>query len=192
VLSGVDLEARAGEIVAVRGANGSGKSTLLEVLALLRRPSAGEVRLLGATATPDDRARRRGVTLVMQPSLLLRGGVLTNVAYGLRARGVRRAEAGRRALEALGRVGAPHLADRAASELSAGERQRVGLARALVLETPVLLLDEPTANLDDAGTDRLLALLAALPERGGTAVVVSTPGDPALLALADRVISLDR
>jgi energy-coupling factor transporter ATP-binding protein EcfA2 len=189
-LGGVDLRASPGQVVAVTGPNGSGKSTLLEVLALLRRPDRGEVLLCGRPASADDAAARRRVTLAMQPALLFRRSVEENVLYGLRARGVERHAASRRAAEALERTGAAALAPRPADRLSAGERQRVNLARALALPVDVLLLDEPTANLDAAGARAVLDLLDDLRREARQAIVVATPEAPDLLALADTLVRL--
>lgn len=191
VVSGIELDLTPGSITVVRGPNGSGKSTLLEVLALLRRPSAGSLHLFGETAAVNNLALRRRVTLLTQPTLFFRGTAVHNVAYGLRARGIGRPEASSRSLDALDRVGASHLASRPAAALSAGERQRVGLARAIVLATPLLLLDEPNANLDDAGATLVHDLLAQWSAQNEIAIVVSTPGDETLTGLANTLIDLD-
>lgn len=144
----LSLEAR--KPYAFVGKNGAGKTTLLYILSGLLRPTAGEVRFSGRPVSHNgqDLDTRRKMTLVMQSPWLFRGTVLFNVAYGLRARGVSRRESRRRALAALGEVGLAGLEGRRADGLSGGEAQRVALARALVLEPEVLLLDEPTSNLD--------------------------------------------
>jgi energy-coupling factor transporter ATP-binding protein EcfA2 len=191
VLAGVDLAARPGELVVVSGANGSGKSTLLEVIALLRAPDAGRLALFGEPARADDVQLRRRVTLAMQPALLLKRTVLQNVQFGLRARGVAREAAVARAQEALDLTGVGALAQRRIGGLSAGERQRVNLARALALPVEILLLDEPTANLDARGADLIRALLRRLAEAGRHAIVVATPDEAAIAADATRVVRLE-
>lgn len=188
VLADVDVDVAKGEVVVVCGPNGSGKSTLLEILALLRKPDCGEVVLAGDRALVGDSRQRRRVTLAMQPAWLLRGSVLANVVFGLRARGLPRDESMRRAERALDEVGLVGFASRSSLELSAGERQRVNLARALALPVDVLLLDEPTANLDDDGARLVASRLDARRREGSVGIVVATPGDRALLALADRVV----
>jgi len=148
-----------GALVAIVGPNGSGKSTLLRLLALLERPSAGEVWFDGRPATPSPAARQR-VTLVEQRPVLLRGTVRENLGFGLAARGIRRTEANRRLERAAERLGIAQLLERRRRELSDGEIQRVAVARALVLESDVLLLDEPVSSADRAAAQQLYRLLA--------------------------------
>jgi len=167
------LELPAGRITAVVGPNGSGKSTLLRVLALLLPPSAGVVELHGRAVGADSHdltALRRQVTYVAQAPLLFHGSVRANVAYGLRARGVRD---GARVDAALAAVGLPGFAERAAHQLSGGEAQRVAIARALAIDPPILLFDEPTANIDRAAVPLIESLLRQLGEAGKTIVLTS-------------------
>ncbi len=152
---------------ALVGPNGAGKTTLLYILGALLRPTEGEVRFLGRPVTYNGRVLeiRRRMTLVMQSPWLFRGTVLFNVAYGLRARrGVGRQECRRRARAALGEVGLSGFEERRVHGLSGGEVQRVALARALALEPEVLLMDEPTSNLDQesyACVERVLGRLSS-------------------------------
>lgn len=148
VLHPLNLEIAAGEVLALVGPSGAGKSTLLRLLAFVETASAGQLTFAGTPVLPNGPplAQRRRVTLVFQRPALLRRSVYDNVAYGLRLRGERD---GRPQIEAaLQRVGLTQLAQAQAQSLSGGEAQRVALARALILEQQVLLLDEPTANLD--------------------------------------------
>lgn len=147
-----------GATVAIAGPNGSGKSTLLRLAALLERPSAGEVWLDGRRATPS-RSFRSRVTLVEQRPVLFRGTVRENLGYGLRARGVARGAANDRVEAAARRLGLLPLLERRRWELSEGETQRVAVARALVLESDVLLLDEPVSSADRAATQQLFHVL---------------------------------
>jgi ABC-type sulfate/molybdate transport systems ATPase subunit len=182
-----DLDVAPGERLGVLGPNGAGKTTLLRLLAALEQPTAGEIRLAGAH---DQAARRRRVAYAAQQPTLLTMSVQRNVELPLRFRGVPGRDRRRAAHAALARVGAVHLADRPARALSGGEAQRVSLARALVTDPDVLLLDEPAAALDAAAGARFLAdldlALAATPR---TVVHVShRPGD--LLGRSDRVLVL--
>lgn len=168
----------AGGQVAIVGHNGSGKSTLLRLLALLERPSEGDVLLDGATAAspsvrPGARARRR-VTLVEQRPALLRGTVRDNLAYGPRARGAGAAEVARAVASAAERLGIGPLLDRERRELSEGEVQRVAVARALAVRPDVLLLDEPTSSADRAAAQALFnALQEERRSRGVTICLAS-------------------
>lgn len=140
------LSVTAGEILAIVGPSGAGKSTLLRLLNFLESPTAGTILFEGQPVpTRPPLALVRRVTTVFQRPLLLSRPVRDNVAYGLLLRGE---TADGRVNEALERVGLTGLAGQAAHKLSGGEMQRVALARALVLRPDVLLLDEPTANLD--------------------------------------------
>ncbi len=140
------LSIRRGEIVALVGPSGAGKSTLLRLLNFLETPTSGRLTFAGQVVSSDvPLGLRRQVTTVFQRPSLLHASVWDNVAYGLRLRGVAPHPAVDGMLE---RVGLMHLAHHRAHTLSGGEMQRVALARALVFEPEVLLLDEPTANLD--------------------------------------------
>jgi tungstate transport system ATP-binding protein len=146
----VDVEqlgVRAGEILAIVGPSGAGKSTLLRLLNFLEGPTSGLLVYRGQRAGNGGfpLALRREVTTVFQHSILLGGDVYSNVAYGLR---LRRWHVNSQAKEMLTRVGLAEMMRASARKLSGGEIQRVALARALVIEPTVLLLDEPTANLD--------------------------------------------
>ena len=141
------LDVGRGEVLAVLGPSGSGKSTLLRLLNFLEQPSGGTLIFDGQMV--DDRLlleQRRRVTTVFQRPALLRRSVADNIGYGLKLRGEKLPDDELAAW--LDRLGLAHLARQRADKLSAGEAQRVALARALVLRPDVLLLDEPSANLD--------------------------------------------
>lgn len=157
------LEVRAGERVGLVGPNGSGKSTLLKVLAGLDATARGRCEV---------EAPVRDRVYVHQQPYLFKGTVLANAAYGLRAHGVAAKAAARAAGHWLERLGVAELAARAADDLSGGERRRVALARALALGPKLLLLDEPLADLDDAGV-RLMA--RALDELEGATLLIAAP-----------------
>jgi putative ABC transport system ATP-binding protein len=194
VLDDVSMTVAGGDMVALYGPSGSGKSTLLAVLAGIEPPDEGDVRFegrdLNSLPAEQRRALRRGrIALVLQAYGLL--ALLTareNVELALRLSGRDPAQARAAAtgwLEALGLAGR---AEHRAEELSGGEQQRVALARALAGGADLLLVDEPTAELDEANRDRALALLRAAADRG-TAVVVATH-DPAVVACCDRMLRL--
>ncbi len=180
VVDGVDVVAAPGRILGVTGPSGSGKSTLLAVLAGLIAPDEG-------TIEPADRAFRTGI--VLQGYGLL--PVLTaaeNVELPLQLRGGPADEIRSRAEEALARAGLVDASDRLAEELSGGQRQRVAVARALVTAPPILIADEPTAELDADTAAVVLAALRAEADAG--AVVVLATHDPDVAALCDDVLHL--
>lgn len=196
VLDDLSLEVRAGERVAVVGSSGSGKTTLLNLLGGLDQPSAGEVRVAGQRlADLDDAAmglfRNRHIGFVYQfHHLLAEFTALENAALPLLVRGMRRKAAVARAREILARVGMEKRGEHKPGELSGGERQRVAIARALITNPSLVLMDEPTGNLDQHTAASILALMDELASRSECAFVVVTH-DPALAAHQDRVLSLD-
>jgi tungstate transport system ATP-binding protein len=165
-----ELEVAAGEVVCLVGPNGAGKSTLLRLLTGLEQPTAGVVEFDGRPLhrPPAPPAVLRRIAHVPQRPLLLAGTVGYNVGYGMRVRGRRSAPGAVRGV--LDRLGIARLADRSAATLSGGECQLVGVARAVVLEPDVLLLDEPTASLDPARVAAVEGAVLALRERRTTIV----------------------
>jgi molybdopterin-binding protein len=188
VLDVPELSVSLGEILAVIGPNGAGKSTLLRVLGLLEAPTGGAIRFQGEPVKPSDGlAVRRRMASAFQEPLLADTTVQDNVAMGLRFRGVPAKKAAPRVARWLARLGIAALADRQARTLSGGEAQRAALARALVLDPELLLLDEPFSALDqptrEAFMDDLGAILRA--DRISTVLVTHDRGEA--LALGDRV-----
>ncbi len=168
-----------GSGVAIVGPNGSGKSTLLRLLALLERPSEGEVRLDGVVVagakTPGAGAvLRRRITLVEQRPVLLRGTVRENLEFGLQVRGIRRTEVNRKVENIAARLEIASLLHRRRHELSDGEVQRVAVARALAVEPDVLLLDEPASSADRAAAQTLYRALAEERARRPLAVCLAS------------------
>ena len=196
VLRGVDLELAPGGTVAIVGPSGSGKSTLLNILGALDTADAGTVRIDGVDVSASRPAalagfRNRSLGFVFQfhqllpdftavENVIMPGRIAGRSAASLRAEG----------LELLDQVG---LRDRAADfpqQLSGGERQRVAICRALVLEPPVLLADEPTGNLDAASGEQVLELLGGLRRRRGTTMVLVTH-NPEVARRCGSVLRLD-
>jgi ABC-type lipoprotein export system ATPase subunit len=195
VLSGLDAVVPAGSFVAVTGPSGSGKTTLLHLIAGLQDPDAGEVVVLGqplGSLGREARAdlRRANVAVIGQdPGLTAFLSARENVELGLAIRAVPAAAAHERALEALSRVGLAERAEQRTGRLSAGERQRVAVARAVAAGAQLLLADEPTARLDEANALAIGLLFSRLARELGTAVVVATH-DPVLVEQADSTLSL--
>ena len=185
------LEVKGGEILGIMGPSGSGKSTLLRLLNFLEPPTEGIIRFLGK-AIPGNGSPsldlRRKMTMVFQRPVLLSGTVRENVAYGLRLRKQKGTDG--RVEEILRWVGLEELASAPARTLSGGERQRVALARAMVIEPEVLLLDEPTANLDPYNVSLMEEIIASIRERRGTTIVLVTHNVFQARRLSDRVVFL--
>lgn len=178
-----------GELVALLGPNGSGKTTLLlSMMGLLPR-AAGELRWRGAVVSTerDALAMRRRMAMILQEPLLFDDTVEGNVAAGLRLRGVPRAEARERVAACLRRLDLAALAGRSARALSGGEARRVSLARALVLEPEVVLLDEPFANLDARTREALTDGIERTLRESRTAAVLVTHDPAEALRLSDRI-----
>ena len=179
-----------GELVAVVGPNGAGKTTLLQMINLLH-PFEGEMRLFGTAANAANAgAMRRRSALVFQESLLLDGSVFGNVAWPLRFRGVPAAEAEARVHRALADFGCDHLARRPARQLSGGEAQRVCIARALVTEPELLLLDEPFASLDAPMRGAMMEEIRKVAERLGITVLLVSHNFSDVLSFAERAVAL--
>ncbi|HSG90750.1 MAG TPA: ABC transporter ATP-binding protein [Pseudomonadales bacterium] len=194
ILSGIDLEIKAGETAALVGASGSGKTTLLGLLAGLDEPSSGEIHLAGHPLTQLDeeaRARVRGelVGFVFQNFQLLGSlSALENVMLPMELRGDRDAEA--KARELLARVELAGRASHHPKQLSGGEQQRVAIARAFAASPAILFADEPTGNLDRATGTRIADLLFDLNREFGTTLVLVTH-DPVLAQRCGRSLTVD-
>lgn len=185
------FEVRRGEILALVGPSGAGKSTLLRILGFLEPPTSGTLRFAGAIINSRNQpslAVRRQVTMVFQRPVLRSTSVLENAAYGLQVRNVRHAR--QAAAAALEQVGLAHLANKPAHTLSGGEMQRVALARAMVIAPAVLLLDEPTANLDPYNIGVIERAIADLHRQQRTTIVLVTHNIFQARRLAQRVALL--
>jgi putative ABC transport system ATP-binding protein len=192
VLRGIDFSVDCGEIVSLEGPSGSGKTTFLSILGCILTPTKGEVVIEGNEVSEKRLAeiRRRSLGFVFQqfnlfPSLT----AVENVEYALNVKGVKgksaRTEA-ERVIEAVGLGDRQHFLPR---ELSGGQKQRVAIARALAGSAPILLADEPTANLDSTAGTQILDMFRALAKQENRALVIVTH-DPKVRAIADRVVKI--
>ncbi|GEK86339.1 ABC transporter ATP-binding protein [Microbacterium aerolatum] len=191
VLHGVDLDIAPGEFVSLLGPSGCGKTTALRVLAGLENANAGTV-LLGGQDVSRVPTNKRDIGMVFQAySLFPHLSVADNTAFGLRRRGVGRAAAAKKALDALALVGLDGFADRFPHQLSGGQQQRVALARALVTEPRVLLLDEPLSALDAKVRVQLRDEIRRIQLRLGITTVFVTHDQEEALAVSDRIAVMD-
>jgi putative ABC transport system ATP-binding protein len=194
-LRDVTLAVPRGELLAVTGPSGSGKSTLLNLVGALDRPTSGTVRVAGqelSRMSDDEQTalRRDRIGFVFQFfNLLPTLSSLENVMLPALLAGRRRAEVRDRAERLLERVALGHRRDHRPDALSGGEMQRVAVARALIMDPPLLLADEPTGNLDAAAGTEVLRLLREATDDGARTVLVVTH-DPRVAALADRLVRL--
>ncbi|MGA9276310.1 MAG: ABC transporter ATP-binding protein [Ilumatobacter sp.] len=191
VLHDLDVRVSSGEVVALLGPSGSGKSTLLRVIAGIVTPDRGIVSIDGIDVTGVP-THRRSVGMVFQDNQLFpHRSTIDNVAFGLKMSGVDRATRNARAAEWLTRVGLDGFGGRPITELSGGEAKRVALARTLITEPSVLLLDEPLTGLDRELHDRLAVELSdLLHDTDATAILVTHDVDEANV-IADRNVMLD-
>ena len=194
-LDAVTLDLPAGEFVAIVGKSGSGKSTLINLIAGIDRPSAGQVHVAGTAVHALDESRLaawrgRHVGVVFQffqllPTLTVLENVMLPMDF---CATYPKAQARARALQLLADVGIGEQAHKLPSALSGGQQQRAAIARALANDPPLVVADEPTGNLDSHTATAVLALLAGLPRRGKTVLMVTHERD--LSRIADRVVSL--
>ncbi len=195
-LSNVNLEIGAGELVLLVGASGAGKSTLMKLLYREERPNQGQIIIgnidVGSLSHQKIPYLRRRMGIVFQDfKLLPQKSAFENVAYALRGLGAEEYEIQKRVSGALKLVGLLERAFNLPGELSGGEQQRVGIARAIVQGPPLVIADEPTGNLDPATSYDIFKLLEKIAERG-TTVLVSTHNQTLVEQFGKRVITLDK
>ncbi|MBC8093013.1 MAG: ABC transporter ATP-binding protein, partial [Pseudonocardia sp.] len=190
VVDGVSIDVGPGELVSLLGPSGCGKTTTLKVVAGLLDPTGGDVRFDGVSVLRRP-AERRGVAMVFQKPLLFPHlTVAENVAFGLTVRRVPRATRRARVGAMLDLVRLPGLGDRRATELSGGQEQRVSLARALVTDPGVLLLDEPLSQLDAALRIEMRELIRTVQREVGVTTIFVTHDQEEAVMLSDRIALL--
>ncbi len=188
LLDHVSLRIRQGRLTAIMGANGAGKTLCLRLIQGLLHPTAGTLSHASGPVTPTGRRR---IAIVFQRPMLLRRSVAGNLRHALKTYGVPRAERAAMLVELLDLAGLRALAQRSARVLSSGEQQRLSIVRALAAVPDLLLLDEPTANLDPYATRMIETLIRQAEARGVTVVLVTHDVGQAR-RLADDVIFLNR
>jgi cobalt/nickel transport system ATP-binding protein len=193
-LHGISLEVKQGERVAILGPNGSGKSTLILLIAGLLTPKSGEITVFGQKTTSKDFQKFRsriGIVFQDPDDQLFTPSVIEDIEYGPKNLKLPEEDIRARSAHVLDKMGIEHLRDRPPHRLSFGEKKKVSLATALVLKPELLILDEPTANLDLVSRRGLIETLNEL-SRAGTTIIVSTHDAEAIPELADRIVVISR
>ena len=178
-----------GRTYVLQGPNGSGKSTLFRILALLERPDRGKINYRDKGRILENNLDlRRHFTLVLPRTGIFNTTVFNNVAYGLKIRGITRAEIEKRVNEALLVVGLGHKKWQRALELSSGETKRLGIARAMVINPEVLMLDEPTANIDPANTEIIEGIILKMKQERQATILMITHDPAQAQRLGDELL----
>ncbi len=192
VLDAVNLQIHEGEILALLGPNGSGKTTILKILAFIENPTGGEVTFQGEKVHFKNTEKvRLQSTLVFQKTTVFGTSVYNNIAYGLKLRKVPKETRNREVKKALELVKLEGFEKRNARKLSGGEQQRVAIARALVLKTRLLLLDEPTANLDPKNAGILEEVIDTVNRQNKITIVMATHNMFQARKLPHRIALMD-
>lgn len=191
-LDDINLDVMQGEFIALLGPSGCGKTTLLTTLAGFLAPDTGSIFFDGQNITTLPAHKRTLNTVFQNYALFPHMTVLKNVAYGPSRAGLSRAEAEKRALEALDLVGLTEMAQRYPAAMSGGQRQRVALARAIVNRPKLLLLDEPLSALDLKLRKRMQIELKALQEKLAISFIFVTHDQEEAMAMADRIVVMDQ
>jgi len=177
ILRNINLKVEQGEVFALIGPTGAGKTTLLRLIDLLEVPSSGKIYFAGRDATASKRVRfqvRRRMAFVLQKPVVFNANIYDNIAYGLRWRGMAKNNIRQKVNTVLEMIDLSIPQDRNARTLSGGEAQRVAIARAIVTEPQVLLLDEPTANLDPLSAAKIEGLITRIIHQYRTTIVMAT------------------
>lgn len=186
VLKNINLTVNRGEVFGLVGPSGAGKTTLLRILNLFEKPTSGELVFEGMPLCDKNNVRRR-MSLLFQTPAVFNRTVFDNVAFGLRVRGMGKRKIEEKVSMALNIVGLEGKERQRARTLSGGEAQRMAFARAIVYDPEVLLLDEPTANLDPANVAKVEDIIRRIRDELGTTIVIATHNIPQVRRVADRV-----
>ena len=187
-LDQVNMSASYQQITSIVGINGAGKTTLFKIIAGLDTPNSGKIFIDGEAMNPEE--LRKHCTMVFQKSVMLGGTVYDNVAYGLRLNRISSQNIPRKVKAALAVVNLDGFEKRKARKLSSGEQQRVAIARAIALEREILLIDEPTANLDPANA--IIIEQGIMDSAQGRVVLLCTHNLPQARRLSHRIVHLYR
>jgi len=193
ILKDITIDIERGEVIALIGPTGSGKTTLLRLLDLLDKPYSGSIYFDGSDVTESEKQRtsaRHRMAFVLQKPVVFNMSVYDNIACGLKWRGIPRIEIHRQVTDILDTIEMFDYANRNARTLSGGEMQRVAIARAMVLHPEVLLLDEPTANLDPVSQSKVEELITDIIHKHETAILMATHDMSQGQRLADRIAVL--
>lgn len=194
IFENMNLSIAKGEILVIIGPSGVGKTTLLRLIDLLDAPTSGNIRFLGqdmwSLLEPQRRKYRQKMGMVFQSNTLFEGVLKENIAYGLKIRKYRNEIIEEKVKKALDIVGLTNLKDRHIRTLSGGEIQRAAIARVLAYEPDVLLLDEPTANLDPPNTANLERIISTIRKEYQSTIIVATHNMFQARRLGDRIALL--
>lgn len=186
VLKNINLQIVRGEIFALVGPSGSGKTTFLRILDFFERPEKGNLRFNGIETSGIANIRHR-MSLLFQTPAIFNRSVFENVAYGLKVRGIDKKTIRKKVSEAMDIVGLSGLESQNACTLSGGEAQRMAFARAIVYDPEILLLDEPTANLDPPNVMKMEEIIKHIRNERKTTILLATHNIPQVRRIADRV-----
>lgn len=195
ILEDINLSIEKGTIMGIIGPTGCGKTTLLRIIDLLERPSSGKIIFDGLDTSKSKKDKmeiRRRIGMVFQNPVVFNGTVFDNIHYGLNIRGQNKESSRHKILELLKSLGLEGYEDRDASTLSGGETQRISLARALVTQPDILLLDEPTANLDPVSTEKIESIIEDLRKKRHTTMIIATHNLMQGQRLSDEIAILNK
>ncbi len=190
ILKNINIRVERGEVLALIGPTGAGKTTLLRLIDLIDTPTSGKILFNGIDTAASEKSKlelRRRMAFVLQKPIVFNMTVYDNVAYGLRWRGLGKSHICTRVTDILEMVGLADYKNRNARTLSGGEVQRVAIARAIAIEPEVLLLDEPTANLDPVTSSKIEDLISGVIKRDAITVIMATHDMAQGQRLADKI-----
>lgn len=192
ILKNINLDIYRNKTLGIIGPTGSGKTTLLRILNMIDEPTSGQVKYQNKIVTSNSLDYRRNIAMVFQKPIVFKGDVFNNIYYGLKIRGIKKRECEDEILKYLEMVNLTGYENQKASTLSGGETQRLALARTLILKPEVLLLDEPTANLDPNSTIQIEEIIKNIQKNTDTTLILSTHNLIQGLNLCDEIVLLNK